>query len=157
MSYTSICRLPPKGDMIKDHVEYGVYRNAWGGAMVIWKSLWEKYCRQSDEDKFPLGGDLEPLWGLTGRDDVELWEKFLLQVTCDGVIFRSKAIPLLAKCFDAFTEEHAEALEGKVWHGVEMAEDLRKLHEEFPEDDVFLIATSVSGICGADNPLYIPE
>jgi len=155
MSYSALYLLPEGGDMLEDSIEYAEYRNAWGGGMVIWRCLWERYVKTPADEHFPLW-NMDPIWKLHKDPRVKPEHRDVLFFTFDGCILRHEYAESMADAFDVFSEDFAEELEGSLWHGPAIARDLRALGVAHPDMDVHLMVTSVSGICGGENPFYFP-
>lgn len=154
MSYSTLYMLPENGHMLEDSIEFADYKNSWGLGMFMWMALWEKYLK-AEHGPFNLM-NIQPLWDLQSDPRVSKSDWMVLFSSFDGCIIRGQALELLAKCYDAFTEDHKEFLEGKVWHGPQIAKDLRTVRANHPEMDVFLMVTSITGIAGHENPFYFP-
>jgi hypothetical protein len=127
MSYTEIYAFGKNGKVVDSRD----IRNAWRGAMAVWRILEKKYLPSLQKPIWAGINDKEDYWSrtsdFTGHGLKEIWsladdkrliknEKIVLLSTFDKVLIKKENIKIVIKAFKAFNEntnlnEQAEAIE----------------------------------------------
>jgi hypothetical protein len=98
MSYTSMCALNDRGELLQETS----FKNAWRGAMHVWGSVQKRF--------FPDGSvlnneTLRQVWD-TYKDQAQPdWLRITVGATFDHVLFRPLELPYVAAAFRRFAEE----------------------------------------------------
>lgn len=94
MTYLEVFAVNPGGNVKK----YGEAKNAWGGAMHIWRTLDARY--QTGSGVF----DYTPLWSHIGSmSEPDQW---VLASTYDWVLVKKEHLPTFIKHLSAFAERY---------------------------------------------------
>lgn len=101
MSYLEIYKIEPDGTVSG----YAEARNAWGGAMHIWRTLTEKYLKRDPTEEFLTGG-FKDTWALFDGDTLSERDKYVLGFTFDGVWVARENCARLAAWLREFYAEH---------------------------------------------------
>ena len=137
-------------------------KNAWRGAMAIWKILEKKYLPPYRPRYVPasvpdneineyLGFEptrvsganmdaMNAIWHLFIIDSVSITDKIVLGTTFDNVLVRREDIPKVIEAFEAFDKEHDGMTNLK-----EQADGLRAFYEDEDVSAVGWNQTSVNG------------
>jgi len=156
MSYSALYHMTKGADYRTQCEPFAEYKNSWGFGLMVWKTLWERHCAADPAEPFNLFYNCDDVWNLPHSGKMESFEMFVLMSTFDGAVMQSHTLEKLATFYEEFTSSYASALGGKIWHGVEIAKDLRILLEEHPGEDACFMVNSVSGI-GIHEPWYIED
>ena len=157
MSYSTLYLLPEGGDMIEDCTTYRDYRNSFGTGPLIWRVLWERYCRVDPSEKFNLFFHVGQVWDIPNLPGVKQSHIQVLYSTCDGAIMHNNSIAEMAFAYRQFNGDFSQAFGDGICHTFAIARDLEEIATEHPDSHAFLMINSISGIVGADNPFYIKD
>ena len=102
------------------------FRNSWGGAALIWSSLFEKYIKAHGYDHWL--SKPERLWALAYDPRLADVERTVLVSTFDNCILRRKDFGAFAAMLRKFSDQHASA--GVVNHLPSWADGLGELPED---------------------------
>jgi hypothetical protein len=89
MSRTVLYLVPERGE-VERHAEF---RNAWLGAMNVWRQMAKHYLGWADIDM--VRPDYKPIWALARREDIPLSDRTVLTSTFDHAMVRRAEIPTL--------------------------------------------------------------
>lgn len=133
MSYTEIVGFNKVGNAYSQ----ADIRNAFRGAMAIWRAMEEKYLAVGRFSRCVMGSekDMREIWDLAGSDKVSENDKICLASTFDNVVVKKKDFQ---KVITAFREFEAET---------SLKEQADVLEEILADDDCIAVAwnqTSVS-------------
>ena len=109
MSRLTVYAVNQAGECVP-HTEF---RNSWGGAILIWDYLIQKYFplkpgQQSWEGEASLMIKMQPVWDLFKRSDVDLIDRIALGSTFDMVMVKRENIKALAIAFTALHQRMTE-------------------------------------------------
>jgi hypothetical protein len=120
MSYVSIYRIEPNGDM----VEIGTASNAWGFCALTWEALGAKYkCIDAQSYWMADHKGLDKLWSMADGTDLEPDENLVLQAGFDRTLLHLEDAKRLPDALEAFYKQHGE---GRVSTMLAMAKVIRE-------------------------------
>lgn len=131
-------------------VPFAEFKNAFGGAIAIWRILFDRYVEPDDDLGFYglFRDGIRGLFDLARENKFEPWETVTLMTTCDRVVISIEHVESVASAFEEFDRQHGPAQAGLAFSVGAQAKALRCLLEEREQEGwrgVCWNQTSVNG------------
>lgn len=123
MSYTEIFGFDKEGNAYLA----GKVKNAFRGAMAVWRYLEEKYLPPYNPDYADLvekvfgikpsrcsSDEIEEIWALQNSDKLSIEEKIVLFTTFDKILIKKEDIPQVINAFNSFGGETSLKEQAKI-------------------------------------------
>ena len=143
MSYASLYKVPKEGSLST----FRQFRNAWGGAYLIWTEMCVKYLGLTGVPMSFGGGEdhpLKKLWSLASDPKVDRTDRIVLALTFDRVLIAKKDMLEAAQCLEEFNMKYPPHTKS-VNHLPAFAAALRDLYADPEAEAAAWLHTSCSG------------
>lgn len=118
-----------------DVVPFAEFQNAWGGAMAVWRVLFDRYIEAVDNSLGFYGMLTDGMRGLFAQareGRFEPWETVTLMTTCDRVVISIEHVESVASALEEFDRQHAPQA-GPAFSVGAQAKELRRMLAEHEE------------------------
>ena len=113
MSYTEIFSFNKDG--IAEHE--AEVKNAFRGAMAVWKHLFEKHLKGNGYEVMPYM-DMQPIWDLQNNERLSDSDLICLLSTFDNVVVKKENLNLLIQAFEEFKGNSSLREQAKIIKGL---------------------------------------